>query len=104
MVMMMPFWFMMPYFGDFVRWFNYHTLALYPDSYRDPLIPPPYTWGEAHNDFIKQLEIRKARLAKQQKNEKEIFQISEADKLATERREQEFLKEATTIYKQAIPY
>ena len=92
-----PAYWTMPYFGDLVRWTSYHTLQLYPDSYRDPLIPPPDVWTEKHNHFIKSLEIRKERMTKIKKEEEDYqtkfrLQIEDMNKRKEEKYEKEVEK------------
>mmetsp|Transcript_84510 Transcript_84510/g.103570 ORF Transcript_84510/g.103570 Transcript_84510/m.103570 type:complete len:161 (-) Transcript_84510:59-541(-) len=61
---LLPFYWCMPWMGDFIRSFMYWTLELGYDTYRDPLIPPPNVWNEQHLRWKKELEIRKARFEK----------------------------------------
>eukprot|EP01084_Bolivina_argentea_P091976 165543_1 len=54
------------YVGHWVRSWEFFTLELQHDTYRDPLIPPPEVWTSQNKQFIEEIKIRNARFRKQQ--------------------------------------
>jgi len=56
-----PWFYQIQYVGHWVRSWEYHTLELKDDTYRDPLIPPPDVWTNQNKEYIEQVKIRKER-------------------------------------------
>ena len=61
-----PWFFQIQYAGHWVRSWEFHTLELHDDTYRDPLIPPVDVWTNQNRHFIEEVKIRKERFQQQQ--------------------------------------
>ena len=92
-----PIYWFMPYGGDAIRWTCYHTLDLFDDAYRDPLLPPQSVWTHNHAIFIKELEIRKERMRKIKEKEDEANLVTVQH---IEDRNKAFNEELVKIFKE----
>ena len=61
-----PWFFQIQYAAHWVRSWEFHTLELKDDTFRDPLIPPVDVWTNQNRHFLEEVKIRKERFRQQQ--------------------------------------